>query len=60
MADGKTEVFIVRVWMEPRDIEGAPVLWRAAIEHVPSGNRRYLEKLDDLPAVIAQYLQDKA
>jgi hypothetical protein len=43
-----TQVFILRVWRETREIEGAAPEWRGVIEHVPSGERRYFKNLDEL------------
>jgi hypothetical protein len=56
LLEDSTQVFIVRVWLEPREIDGAPIAWRGVIEHVPSGERRYVRDLDDIPANIAPFL----
>ncbi len=53
-----THVFIVRVWHEHREIEAAPPQWRGVIEHVPSGERRYLTDLRSISAFITHYLED--
>ncbi len=37
--DEETQVFIVRLWRELREIEGARPLLRGTVEHVPSGER---------------------
>jgi hypothetical protein len=55
--EDNTQVFIVRVWLERREIEGAKVKWRGVIEHVPSGERRYLKDLDDILVFIRPYLK---
>lgn len=47
-----THVFTVRIWFEPREIEGAVPVLRGVIEHVPTGVRRYFENLDAIPAFI--------
>jgi hypothetical protein len=52
-----THVFIVRIWLECRDIEGTNVVWRGVIEHVTSGERRYVKDLDDLVSFIAPYFE---
>jgi hypothetical protein len=52
-----THVFIVRVWREPREIEGAAPEWRGVIEHAPDGERRYLKNLAEITAFIAPYLK---
>lgn len=52
-----TTSYIVRVWIEHREIEGAPVEWRGSIEHVPSGMTRYLTDLDELGRFIRPFLE---
>jgi hypothetical protein len=49
-------VFILRIWREAREIEGAPPQWRGMIEHVPSGERRSVQTLDSISAFIVPYL----
>lgn len=53
-----THIFIIRIWGEPREIEGAPPRWRGMIEHVPGGERRYIQSLDEILAFIARYLAE--
>jgi hypothetical protein len=55
--DNKTQVFIIRIWLEPREINGADPEWRGSIEQVPSGERHYLKQLEDIPVIVAPYLQ---
>lgn len=55
--EDNTYVFTVRIWLEPREIEGASPEWRGVVEHVPSGKRRYIQALDDIPPFIAPYLE---
>ncbi|GAB4280622.1 MAG: hypothetical protein Kow0092_36230 [Deferrisomatales bacterium] len=49
-------VFIVRLWREPREIEGAEPLWRGVIEEVRSGQRRYFDELEEIVGFIARCL----
>ena len=51
-----THAFVVRVWLEPRELEGAAPEWRGVIEHVPSGERRYLRDLDEIQVFIVHFL----
>jgi hypothetical protein len=51
-----THAFIVRFWLEPREIQGEKPLWRGVIEHVPSGRKLYLKGLDEITAFIGYYL----
>ena len=48
--------FVLRLWLEHREIEGAAPVWRGVVEHVPSGERHYFERLDQLPAILVRYL----
>ncbi len=52
----QTSVFIIRIWCEPRELEGVLPKWRGVIEHVSSGRRRYLKDLDEIGAFIEPYL----
>lgn len=51
-------VFVLRIWREPREIVDAPPQWRGFIEDATRGRRRYLTRLDDIPAFIAPYLRE--
>lgn len=55
--EDNTHAFIVRVWLEPREIDGATPEWRGVIEHVPSGERRYLKDLSEAEMFIAACLK---
>lgn len=48
--------FIVRVWLEQREIAGAPAAWRGSIEHVASGKVRYITNLDEIKHFIDPFL----
>jgi hypothetical protein len=54
--DGRMHVFMVRIWLEPREIAGAVVEWRGVIEHLPTQKRRYLNDLAALSSFITPYL----
>jgi len=49
--------FIVRVWVEAREVEGAPVTWRGSIEHVASGRVKYLAELEEIGWFIRPFLE---
>lgn len=55
--DDNTSAFIVRVWLEHREIEGAAVTWRGSIEHVASGRVKYLTDLDEVKRFINPFLE---
>jgi hypothetical protein len=44
----RRHTFIVRIWREPREVEGMTPEWRGLIERVGSGDRRYFHRLDEL------------
>jgi hypothetical protein len=49
-------VFILRFWLEPREIEDAKPEWRGVIEHVESGEHRYFRDLDVMVSFIAKHI----
>jgi hypothetical protein len=51
---GKTYVFVVRLWREPREIEGAAPEWRGVVESVVTGERVYFRSLDKMNAFIIE------
>ena len=51
-----THAFIIRLWQEPREIEGAAVEWRGMVLHVETNRRRYFNRLDDIVSFIAPYV----
>ncbi len=53
-----THAFIVRFWLEPRELENARPIWRGVIEHVASGRKLYLKNLEEIKAFIAFYLPE--
>ena len=44
----KTDVFLVRVWREPREASGEPALWRGTVEHVASKAMRHVDQLSEI------------
>lgn len=52
-----THVFILRFWLEQREIEGAEPEWRGVIENVGSGERVYFINLDQVQAYLISYLE---
>lgn len=51
-----TQVFIVRFWPEPRELENARPEWRGVVEHVKSGERRFVRHPDEVAPFIAAYV----
>jgi hypothetical protein len=56
-SEQNTQVFIIRIWREPWEIEEAEPEWRGVIEHVPSGERRYMQNLNEISDFIRPYLE---
>jgi len=54
--ESTTHPFIIKIWLEETAEEAGQAKWRGHITHVPSGERRYLEDLDDISAFIVPYL----
>jgi hypothetical protein len=52
-----THSFIVKIWLEETAEEAGQARWRGHITHVPSGERRYVQDLDEITAFIALYLE---
>lgn len=52
----QTHSFVVRIWLEEVSASGR-ALWRGHITHVPSGRRRYVQRLGDITGFIALYLE---
>jgi len=50
--------FIIKIWLEETADEANRPMWRGHIVHVPDGEGRYLEELDNIAAFIAPYLEN--
>lgn len=50
--DERSHAFVVRVWEERRDIDGAPPTWRGSVDDVRAGTRVYFDTLDELAAIL--------
>jgi hypothetical protein len=49
--------FIVKLWFEQSAEDPKHTDWHGHITHVPGGERRYLQELDDIGAFIEPYLR---
>jgi hypothetical protein len=52
-----THPFVVKIWLEESKGDRRPT-WRGHITHVPSGDRRYFRRLDDIVVFIAPHLEE--
>jgi hypothetical protein len=50
--------FIVKLWLERREIEGAKPEWRGRIDHVQSGKRAYFRDPAQIMRFIQAYLEN--
>ena len=50
--------FVIKIWLEETAEQDGTAKWRGHITHVPSGERRYFEKLKDIEAFIDGYLEE--
>lgn len=51
------EVFIVRLWQENREADDLPPQLRGKVEHIASGQYRYIDELEKVPALIREWLR---
>jgi hypothetical protein len=56
--DENLRVLVLRLWREPREIEGAQAVWRGVVEDVSSGNQYYVKDLGEINQVIIQQLKE--
>ncbi len=52
----RTQVFVIRAWLEPRDLPGGIPEWRFSVEHVGSGDRRHLRDFVDVIRFLEEHL----
>lgn len=54
--DDQTQIFIVRFWREPRESAPDVERWRGVVEHLKSGDRRFVRRPDDIGPFVALYV----
>ncbi len=45
--------FIVRIWVEPREVTDPQVAWRGMVQHVMSGERAYFRSYEEMVSFIS-------
>lgn len=55
---GNNHSFIVRFWLEPRELDNARPIWRGVVEHVATGEKLYLKNLEEVKQFIVSYLPE--
>jgi hypothetical protein len=53
------ELFLLRIWAEPREISGAPSVYRGSIEHVRNARSMYLRALEQVPPFVISCIEDE-
>ncbi|HEU0295589.1 MAG TPA: hypothetical protein VFR47_22810 [Anaerolineales bacterium] len=48
MLDNISRSFVVRIWIEPREVPNATLEWRGVIQDVLSGEKKYFRKFAEL------------
>jgi hypothetical protein len=56
--EDNTHAFIVRFWLEPRELENARPIWRGVVKHVASGRKLYLKNIEEVKQFIVSYLPE--
>lgn len=54
--DDQSQVFIVRFWREPWGAGAGEAQWRGVVEHMKSGDRRFIQSPDDIGPFVATYV----
>jgi hypothetical protein len=49
--------FIVRIWIETRELKDAEPIWRGVIEHIGSGKKVYFDHLEQIAIHIMPYIR---
>ncbi len=55
--EANTNVFIVRIWLEPQRSTTATPEWRGVIEHLPTHQRRHFRNAAVITEFIEPYLE---
>jgi hypothetical protein len=52
MPENTSRSFLVRIWIEPREIPDQALQWRGMVLDVLSGERKYFKKFDEMIAFV--------
>ncbi len=55
--EANIQSFIVKIWIEEDGERAEEITWHGQVTHVPDGERRGFQDLDDLMAFIRSYLE---
>jgi hypothetical protein len=57
-SESQVHSFIVKLWLEEPGNKAERLLWRGYVTHVPSGQRRYLNDLQDIVRFVESYVSE--
>jgi hypothetical protein len=60
VSEQDTHVFVIRMWREPREIEGKESEWRGVIEHVATRERCHVRALHEITIFLAAYIVENS
>lgn len=58
--EDRTDVFILRMWLESREVASAGPEWRGVIIHVESGQRQYINAASEILGFLKPYMDTLA
>lgn len=58
MAQHESELFLLRIWAEPRELPGAISVYRGWLQHLRSGDSTYLRDLDQVTPFVERCLAE--
>jgi hypothetical protein len=56
LKESKVHSFIIKLWLEG---DTNPLVWHGHITHVPSGERRYFQKLSGITDFVSEYIDGR-
>ena len=48
--------FVIRIWLDEASEGSGTAVWRGQLTHIPGGERRYFNDLEEIPILISQHL----
>lgn len=52
----EAQSFVIKLWLEAQEDRHSRRNWRGYISHVPSNQRRYVKRLDEISDFVAEHL----
>jgi hypothetical protein len=57
-APDRSRSFILRIWVERRDIKDAPLIWRGEIEDVRDQKRYWFQDFEKMVAIVRPFVEN--